>query len=229
VVVLNRALCPNAELLEAVVLQYNATFGHNAGRDITTGDYNVAIGGQALRESNVTSATAVGYYALGATSGSCNTGLGYFAGCTLTTGTNNVILGYNAQPSSATVSNEFTLGNSSITNLRCNDQTISALSDGRDKIEVEDLPLGMEFLKTLRPVKFKWETREGSTKDGTYEAGFIAQELLAATEEAGVKDYLPLVYESNPDRLEAAYAKLLPVVVQALKDIDARLAALEGA
>jgi len=147
--------------------------------------------------------------------------------CLNTTGACNTATGSGAQPSSGTVDNEFTLGNSSVTVLRCNDQTINSLSDARDKTEVENLPLGMEFLKTLRPVKFKWETREGSSKDGTYEAGFIAQELLAAQESADA-DYLRAVLTTNPEKLEAAYARLLPVIVQALKDVDGRLSALEG-
>jgi hypothetical protein len=212
----------------------------------TTGENNIAIGVGALYYNTTTgNSIAIGSNALNQndggyqntavgrsasfdnTSGYRNTSLGYQAGCTTTTGNYNTSLGYNAHTSSATSSGQFTLGDSNITNLRCNDQTISSLSDGRDKTDVEDLPLGMEFLKTLRPVKFKWETRDGSAKDGTYEAGFIAQELLAAQESADA-DYLRAVLTDNPEKLEAAYAKLLPVIVQALKDVDGRLSALEG-
>ena len=58
------------------------------------------------------------------TTGSNNTIVGNLAAFTddgsgaLTTGTNNTIIGYEALSSSATVSNEITLGNSSITKLR---------------------------------------------------------------------------------------------------------------
>ena len=44
--------------------------------------------------------------------------MGEYAGATLTTGSNNLILGHEAEPSSATVANEVTLGNSSITKFR---------------------------------------------------------------------------------------------------------------
>jgi hypothetical protein len=47
-----------------------------------------------------------------------NTAVGTGAGNTLTTGTNNTLLGYDAEGSSATVSNEITLGNTSITKFR---------------------------------------------------------------------------------------------------------------
>ena len=85
----------------------------------------------------------------------------------------------------------------------------------------------MEFLRTLRPIKFKWQTRGGSSHDGSYSAGFIAQDLLQAQEMSDA-EYLNMVLTTNPERLEASYGKLLPVVVQALKDIDKRVSNLEG-
>ena len=51
---------------------------------------------------------------------------------TLTTGVNNTGIGLNAQPSTATVSNTITLGNSSIATLRCQVTTITALSASRN-------------------------------------------------------------------------------------------------
>ena len=42
------------------------------------------------------------------------------------------------------------------------------------------------------------------TKDGTVRAGFIAQELQEAQKGS---EYLNLVYESNPEKLEATYGK----------------------
>ena len=89
-------------------------------------NYNTAVGAQALRYINNTNATGnvgVGESAGKAvTSGANNTLMGYLSGSSgtndLTTGSNNIILGYNASASGATVSNEITLGNSSITKLR---------------------------------------------------------------------------------------------------------------
>ena len=78
------------------------------------------------------------------------------------------------------------------------------MSDGRDKTNVIDLPEGLDFVSKLRPVKFKWATRDGNGKDGSYEHGFIAQELQAAQKENDA-DYLNMVMDENPDRLEASY------------------------
>jgi len=74
---------------------YNHVMGRYAGHSITTGSYNICIGDKA---------------------GAVNTYAGNSGD--LTTGSNNIILGKEAQASSATVSNEITLGNSSITRFR---------------------------------------------------------------------------------------------------------------
>ena len=226
---------------------YGICIGWQSGYNITTGSSNVIVGGQA-GYNNVSGAsgyhTLVGYRAgmnsgnsyntcIGSNSGSFgssaanNTAIGASALDNDCSGSNNTCVGYQADPSSTTVSNEITLGNSSITTLRCNTQTISSLSDGRDKTEVEDLPLGLDFIDSLRPVKFKWESREGLDKDGTYDAGFIAQDLQSAQTNSDA-EYLNMVLTSNPDRLEAAYGRLIPVLVQAVKDLKAEIDTLKA-
>ena len=152
------------------------------------------------------------------TNGSNNTALGKSAGDNITTGLNNIVIGNTADASSATVSNEITLGNSSIATLRCNTQTISSLSDARDKTDVQELPEGLDFISKLNPVKFRWQTRDGNGKDGTYEAGFIAQELQSLQHDVDA-DYLNLVMDENPDRLEASYGKLVPMLVKAVQEL----------
>lgn len=53
------------------------------------------------------------------------------------------------------------------------------------------------------------------------------QFLKAAQESTGVN--IPgLVYESNPDRLEAGYGKLIPVLVKAIQELNAKVEALEA-
>ena len=186
------------------------------------------MGTQAL-EDNTTSnnQTAVGYRALAnATSGS-NTAVGKDAGDVTTTGSNNLTLGAGADPSSATANNQVTLGNSSISNLRCNDQSISSLSDERDKTEIIDLPIGLDFINALKPRKFKWATRDGNIKDGKYRAGFIAQELQALEASTSV-DYLDLVLDDNPDKLEATEGHLFPVLIKAIQELSVKVTALEA-
>ena len=69
-------------------------------------------------------------------------------------------------------------------------------------------------------------------KDGKIRAGFIAQDLQSGQTDC---DYLDLVMDNNPDKLEAKQEHLIPVLVQAVKELsakndalEARLATLEG-
>ena len=105
----------------------------------------------------------------GITSGQYNTAVGLVAATTTTyTGNFNTSLGYNAAPASATVSGNFTLGDGNISNLRCNDTSLGSLSDSRDKTNVIDSPYGLTFSNTVRPVQFRWETRDGNSKRWLY-------------------------------------------------------------
>ena len=210
----------------------NVAIGNDAGISNTSGTRSTFIG----RYSGTTNTTGsynffAGYYA-GAdnTTGSNNTFIGDQAGHTgtnnLTTGNNNTLIGSSAAASSATVSNEITIGDSNVTSLRCQVQTISSLSDERDKTQIEELPVGLDFVNQLKPVKFKWKSREGITKDGTTEAGFIAQDFQKAQKDNDV-EYLGLVMDNNPDRLEASYSKLIPVLCKAIQELKQEIQTLK--
>jgi hypothetical protein len=101
----------------------NTASGRYALRFNVTGNFNTAVGSSALLNNTASNNTGIGYNAGQAvTSGAQNTLLGASAGASgtnnLTTGSNNTIIGYNAAASAATVSNEVTIGNSSVTSLR---------------------------------------------------------------------------------------------------------------
>jgi len=209
--------------------------GQGAFATNTTGEGNTAVGFSALNLSTTANSnTAFGKSALVAnTTGTQNVGLGSHALQTTTTGDSCIGVGYNANSSSATADGECTLGNGDISTLRCNDTSISSLSDSRDKTDVIDSPYGLDFIKTVRPVQFKWETRDGNVKDGSTRIGFIAQELLTATD--GKNAVLDLVMDNNPDKLEAKYGNLLPIAIKAIQEqnaliesLTARITTLEG-
>ena len=77
--------------------------------------------------------------------------------------------------------NQVTLGNSSVTKLRCAVSTTATLSDQRDKTNITDLSYGLNFIDSVRPVEFEWNLRnldfgdENNAKNGTRQVGFIAQ------------------------------------------------------
>lgn len=192
----------------------------------TTGASNTACGGGTLAANLIGSSNAaLGANALLVATSDSNTAVGATALSTLTTGSNNTGVGFNAQPSTATVSNTITLGNSSIATLRCQVTTITALSDQRDKKDIVDIPAGLAFVQALRPVAFMWNMRDGGKID-VPEFGFIAQELQAAQETTGIT--VPnLVSLENPERLEASQSTLLPVLVKAIQELKAELDALK--
>jgi len=126
----------------------NTAVGKDALLLVSTGANNVAIGAFAADALTTNgNVTAVGTQALTAATGADNTALGHQAGDVvttgaqnvlvgsgagssgtndLTTGSNNILIGYNAAASSATVSNEITLGNSSVTSMRVPGLTLTA-------------------------------------------------------------------------------------------------------
>jgi len=208
--------------------------GKEAGKaaNAAGGSANTCVGREAGKAfTSTVNSTLIGLKAgVSLSTGSNNTCIGHKAGqTTLTTGSNNTCLGFEAVPSATTASNEITLGNSSIATLRCNVQTISSLSDRRDKTNIIDLPEGLDFISKLKPVKFEWKTRDltSNPKNGTTEAGFIAQDLQATQKETDT-EYLKLVLDSNPDRLEASYGKLVPILVKAVQELSAKVKALEA-
>jgi len=212
-------------LLSNTTGYYNTAVGTGALQNTTTSYENTAVGFQAgylniLGRHNV----AIGHRSLYQnTSGHLNTAIGLQA-LYNTTGQNNIGVGYDARSTSAGASNQCTLGNSNISNLRCNDTSISSLSDSRDKTDVIDSPYGLDFINAVRPVQYLWDTRDGNVKDGSTRVGFIAQELLAACD--GKNAVLDLVLDDNPEKLEAKYGNLLPIMVQAIKDLSTQNAAL---
>ena len=193
-----------------------------------TGINNVALGKTAL--SNIITGddnTAVGHGALNSTLGNNNTAIGYVAGAANSTGGNNVFIGHGAEGSSITASNAITLGNTANTVLRCAVTSITSLSDKRDKKEIKVLPVGLDFVNGLKPVKFVWNDREENGKHDVADFGFIAQDLKASQEKAEMADILKLVYEENPEKLEASYGKLIPILVKAIQELSAQVELLK--
>lgn len=218
-----------AALDAATTAAGNVAIGEDAGTVISTANSNTLVGGSAGRQ--ITTGSNNSGFGNGAldscTTGANNTGVGFAAGYNLTTGSNNIIFGFNAETAAGGSSNSVTLGNSSIASLRCQVTTISSLSDERDKTDIVDLPLGLDFINDLRPVKFVWDMRDGG-KVGIEEAGFIAQELLATEQKYSARNYTQIVSDENPEKLEAAPGKLIPILVQALKELSDKVDSLQA-
>jgi len=207
----------------------NVIIGRAAANGSVSGVTNsVIIGDIACINNAPSDCVAIGAGTMASTSGQYNTAVGQSSGSSIGTGTNNTCLGHNADPSTTGVSNEITLGDAAVSTLRCQTTSITSLSDARDKKDVEDANIGLDFINDLRPVKFVWDTRDGAKKD-IKEVGFIAQELDEVQQKHGVEDHLQLVLKNNPDKLEASQGKLIPILVQAIKDLKKEIDELKKA
>ena len=203
--------------------------GKDAAGGATTSDNCVVIGegtcaGTMTGNNNVVIGQASGTALEG---GHSNTIIGSASGDELTTGTNNTVIGYNAAASAATVENEVTLGDTNVDTLRCASSVIASTSDRRDKKEIKSSDYGIEFIKKVRPVEFTWAKRNrGESFNGKRRLGFIAQELQAAMPN-GENKILDLVYESNPEHLEAKYGNLVPILTKSVQELAEKSAVLE--
>ena len=205
----------------------------NLGSDAVN---NTSLGDSALVNINSTSGndadnnTAIGYNAGNSiTTGKENTLIGSGAATDNSAGYNQTSLGYGAVCSD---NNQVTLGNSSITELRCGATTIASLSDRRDKTDIIESEYGLNFVEKLKPVQFTWKRREleegdiNNPHNGKKRLGFIAQDFQDAMPD-GENDILDLVNEANPERIEAKYGNLIPILVKSIQELQQKVQSLE--
>jgi hypothetical protein len=106
----------------------------------------------------------------------------------------------------------------------------SATSDIRLKEHVEDLGLGLDVVNSLRPVKFVWKQDHHNKKQW----GFIAQEARPIFESHGVDlENNPITFTDSQRLVDGESGKepsltfkdnkLVPVLVQAIKDLSAQV------
>ncbi len=189
---------------------FNVAMGTNAMQNQTGGNFNVAIGNDAL---------------VGLLNGTTNTAIGKAAGSTVVGFTNTTNLGHNSQ---AQGDNEVVLGDNNVTTLRCNTNVISALSDIRDKNNIKNLRLGLDFVMNLKPVSWDWNRRDGSM-EGKKDSGFIAQDTDSVIQDFNAEDILPsLVDKTNTDQWALGNAALIPVLVKAIQELKAEINELKN-
>jgi hypothetical protein len=216
--------------------QNNTAIGAFVLNSNTAGSGNIGIGNNSLTlGTNNNDNIGIGLNALSNITGNQNIKIGNRILNDAFTGDNNILIGYGSVTSSNTVSNEITLGNAEIDTLRCATATISVLSDARDKTDIDTLKVGLDFVEKLNPITFKWDRRDkyengirdGSKKEHKLNTGFIAQDLKKLQDDNSLH-HLDLVYESNPDKLEAKYGNLIPVLVKAIQDLSTEVKELKS-
>ena len=167
----------------------------------------------------------------------------------MTTGSNNCFIGNDAgragQPGGAVTSgsHQICLGNSSITDFFCK-VSLTPTSDKRDKTDITDFTHGLSWINKLRPVTYRWDDRINYSKDlsvvpdGTHKKdrlniGLLAQEELEVEKEHGYgndnNDMLVTRLSADGKQYSMAYDRLVPILINAVKELSAKVTALEAA
>jgi hypothetical protein len=99
----------------------------------------------------------------------------------------------------------------------------NATSDKRYKDVTGNIENSLAQLKRINGVRFYWNEKarqEGITQDRDEQVGLIAQEI---------ETILPcLVHENEKGFKSVSYARVVPVLVEAIKELEARVRELEG-
>ncbi|MCF3934450.1 DUF2793 domain-containing protein [Acuticoccus sp. M5D2P5] len=214
----------------------NTAVGRRALTALTGGDENTALGtNSGSSMTNVNGNTVVGYNAGTGVTGGGNTAIGRNALNGSSGISNCAALGDGA---TVTGSNQVQLGNSSTTTYVYG--SVQSRSDGRDKADVRDTLLGLDFVNRLRPVDFRWDYREdyetGAAEPGAlvrtrFHHGFIAQDVASVIDALGVDfgGYQDHALAGGQDVKSIGYCEFFAPVVKAIQELSARLDAIEAA
>jgi hypothetical protein len=149
-----------------------------------------------------------------------------------------------------TQSNEIVLGDENISEAHIQvDWTVA--SDQRDKTDFTALDLGLDFVKALAPVTYKWDKRskygdktaedydlnaqspDGTHKEDWLDIGFKAQEVQALEEAAGyttaAKKNLTVSTSDDGKQMGLQYSKFVPILVKAIQELSTALDAAVSA
>ena len=98
-------------------------------------------------------------------------------------------------------------------------------SDQRDKTDIQDITIGLDFVKQLKPKSFWFAKERGSAeKHGDKKYGFLAQDILAIEKSDPV-----VINNKDEDSLKYQESHLIPILVNAIKELSAKVAVLEAA
>ena len=96
--------------------------------------------------------------------------------------------------------------------------------DQRDKTNLSTVPHGLDFVNQLNPISFKFKTsREDDTPTGDLRYGFKAQDIIALEGDNPV-----IIDNENPEHLKYKGEHLVPILVNAIKELKTRIETLEG-
>lgn len=93
-------------------------------------------------------------------------------------------------------------------------------SDERLKTEIETIPNALQKIKTINGVTFNWNSLAENKDTEKREAGVIAQQVQKVLPE--------IISVRDNGYLAVAYEKLVPLLIEAIKELSAEVEALKG-
>jgi len=215
----------------SLTTQNNSTFIGNSSGLKSVSSYGVGLGINTLIENtsgtgNIAAGSFAGQFN---TTGSYNTYVGYNAGKGRSTGTNGTMIGKYAgdfiEASNQNKSNIVAIGNTLVTctyfkgNCYAYGGAFYANSDRRLKTDVVEVTSGIEMIRALVPVTFKYKSNTE-----VEHIGLIAQDVEQALNDIGLGSLVPTIVDIPDDAEETYYnmnySGLVMPLINAVKEID---------
>jgi hypothetical protein len=177
--------------------------------------------------------TAIGHQALLVNTTGANTAVGSSAGAAVTTGTNNSFMGYNAGNDAmitvSTSSNNVIIGNNSTAYIG-GKVGWTTISDIRDKTDVRSVVVGLEYIKHLKAVSWRFDDRgwyghktpDGSKACSIQRIGFIAQDIENIERSLGLP-FNYVINRDNPEKLALSMNNFIPIITNAIKELSSEI------
>jgi len=220
---------------------YAVSVGHRAGVD--NGAATVAVGFKAKESGGPADSVFFSSFA-----GQLNTiGAkavlgGHYTGRYSGGAVNNTLVGwYSYQVNGYGGNDQSLLGRGNNNAYNCVFVGWTNVSDCRDKTNIQPLTnLGLNFIRKLNPVKYKWDRRQNyvdecgfeyGVKDGTLKQdkvqyGFLAQEIEFAAKSLG-QNFDAVTYDNFRDQYTVNYLDMVASLTKALQEINNDLDLIE--
>ena len=95
-------------------------------------------------------------------------------------------------------------------------------SDERQKDDVVDSALGLDFVLALRAVQFRW------AKGKRPHQGLLAQQVKAVMDGQKIADFAGYVHDEESDQYGLRYAEFIPPLIKAVQELTKRVQVLEA-
>ena len=227
-----------ARALKAATGSNNVAVGYETLKSCTSGYENTGCGTEALEFNTIGyrnvafgigslyantegyQNTAIGSGALPVlTTGDDNTAIGDGAALTLTTGNNNIYIGRYAVNTSSGVNNEVVIGNASNNSYKMYTSSWTNACDSKLKHSIKAIPIGLDFIKKLRPVEFVYN----NAANGEKSLGFIAQEVQKVVADMNLEKSVDLVTPLSNEYLGLKTTELIAVLTKAIQEQQAMI------